>query len=55
MKQPKRLTREQKAILRASRLNWKNWLLLSENGSYLRIIHKESKTIRSVCKFPSKI
>lgn len=55
MKQPKKLTRIQKEVLRASGLNWKNWALLSQSESYLRVINKESGRIRSVCRyFPEK-
>lgn len=50
MKQPKKLTRIQKEVLRASGLNWKNWALLSQSESYLRVINKESGRIRSVCR-----
>mgnify|MGYP007050376758 CR=1 FL=1 len=51
MKQPKRLTREQKEAVAASRLNQKKWRLAGETEFYLKVIHKESGIIRSVDKF----
>lgn len=51
MKQPKRLTREQKEAVAASRLNPNNWMLAGETDFYLKVIHKESGIIRSVDKF----
>lgn len=51
MKQPKRLTREQKEAVAASRLNPNNWMLAGETEFYLKVIHKESGIIRSVDKF----
>ena len=50
MKQPKRLTREQKEAVAASRLNPNNWMLAGETEFYLKVIHKESGIIRSVVK-----
>ncbi len=50
MKQPKRLTREQKEAVAASRLNPNNWMLAGETEFYLKVIHKESGIIRSVDK-----
>lgn len=51
MKQPKRLTREQKEAVSASRLNPNNWMLVGESEFYLKIINKDSGIIRSVDKF----
>lgn len=51
MKQPKRLTREQKEAVAAARFNPANWMLAGETEFYLKIIHKESGIVRSVDKF----
>lgn len=51
MKQPKRLTRDQKSAVTAARLNPNNWMLAEETESYLKIINKDSGIIRSVDKF----
>ena len=51
MKQPKKLTRNQKACLSAYSLDWRDWMLVEETEFYYRIIHKESGIIKSVDKF----
>lgn len=51
MKQPKKLTREQKCCLSAHYLNWKDWMLVEETEFYYRIINKKTKMIKSVDKF----
>lgn len=51
MKQPKKLTRQQKEIVAAHYLRPKNWMLVEEMEFYLRIIHKDSKKIKMVDKF----
>lgn len=42
MKQPKKLTREQKKAVSAYNLNPKNWMVLEELGEYLKLINKET-------------
>lgn len=54
MKQPKRLTRNQKGILSANRLKADNWSLIEETEVYLKIINKESGKIRMIDKFRRK-
>ena len=51
VKQPKKLTRNQKSCLAAHMLNWKEWMLVEETDFYYRIIHKKTKRIKSVDKF----
>ena len=51
MKQPKKLTREQKKIVSNHYLNPDNWMLVKESDFYLTIVHKETKTVRSIDKF----
>lgn len=51
MKQPKKLTREQKQIVSNHCLNPSNWMLVKESDFYLKIIHKESNNIRTIDKF----
>jgi hypothetical protein len=51
MKQPKKLTREQKECLSAHYLNCKDWMLVEETEFYYRIINKNTKAIKSVDKF----
>ncbi len=51
MKQPKRLTRDQKMCLSAHYLNPDNWMLVEETEFYLKIINKNDKTRRFVDKF----
>ena len=42
MKQPKKLTKEQKQAVSAYHLNAKNWMLVEEMGEYLKIINKDT-------------
>lgn len=51
MKQPKRLTREQKVCLSAHHLNADNWMLVSETEFYLKVINKRTGKMRFVDKF----
>lgn len=51
MKQPKKLTREQKQCLSAHHLIPKNWMLVEETEFYLKIINKASGKKKSVDKF----
>ena len=51
MKQPKKLTREQKQIVFAHRLNPNNWMLVEETEFYLKLINKENGRKTSVDKF----
>ena len=51
MKQPKKLTREQKESLSAHYLNCKVWMLVEETDFYYRIINKNTGVIKSVDKF----
>lgn len=51
MKQPKRLTRDQKACLVAHKLNPHEWMLVEETEFSYRIIHKEKHIIKMVDKF----
>lgn len=51
MKQPKKLTREQKKCVSAHYLNPKNWMLVEETDFYLKIIHKTTGKHKSLDKF----
>lgn len=51
MKQPKRLTCEQKRCLSAHSLNWKEWMFVEETEFCYRIINKKTGAIKSVDKF----
>lgn len=51
MKQPKRLTREQKEAVSASGYLPDNWQLESETEFYLHIIHKISGTRMTVDRY----
>lgn len=52
MKQPKRLTCEQKRCLSAHSLNWKDWMFVcAETTNYWMIVyHKETKVMYAVNK-----
>lgn len=51
MKQPKKLTREQKECVSAHYMNPDEWMLAKESDFYLWIVHKTSGKIKSVDKF----
>lgn len=51
MKQPKKLTREQKCCVSAHYLNPKDWMLLDETEFYYKIINKNTGAIKSIDKF----
>lgn len=51
MKNPKRLTRQQKECLSAHYLNANNWMLIEETEFYLKIINKETGKTKMVDKF----
>lgn len=51
MKQPKKLTYEQKSCAAAHGLNWKDWMLIKETDFYYKLINKYTKVIRSIDKF----
>lgn len=54
MKRPKKPTRAQKEIISNSYLNPDNWLVIHESDFYLKLIHKESRKMRTICKFDNK-
>lgn len=51
MKQPKRLTLEQKKCLVAHKLNPKEWMLIEETEFSYRIYNKKNGTKKRVDKF----
>lgn len=51
MKQPKKLTRDQKICVSAHYLNPENWMLVEETKFYLKIIHKKTENRRTIDKF----
>ena len=51
MKRPKKLTLEQKKAVSAYHLNPKNWMLVKDMGTYLKIIHKTKHEIKFVDKY----
>lgn len=50
MKQPKRLTKAQKMCLSAHYMNPKEWALMEEVGSYLKVISKRTGKVKLVDK-----
>ena len=51
LKQPKKLTRNQKEIVQNHYMNPNEWRLVRESEFYLTIIHKERRTVKSIDKF----
>lgn len=51
MKQPKKLTREQKMAVSAAGINAENWILVEQTEFYLKIIHKTSGKTRRVDRY----
>lgn len=50
MKQPKKLTRAQKGLLKDKGLKWQNWMLLEEGNISYCFIHKVSGKRRVILK-----
>lgn len=48
MKQPKKLTREQKKVLSKRGLDWADWALVEENIDILKIINKKTGEIKEI-------
>ena len=48
MKNPKNPTRNQKEVIRANNLNWKEWLVAEETEFYLKIINKKTGSRKSL-------
>lgn len=51
MKRAKSLTREQKEIVSNNALIASQWMLVEDLGSYLKIMHKDTKKIRIINKY----
>lgn len=51
MKQPKKLTRQQKEACSAHHLNAEHWLLVEETEFYLKLINKETGNRKTIDKF----
>ena len=54
MKQPKKLTKDQKEICSAHGLNPENYMLIEEMMFYIKVIEKTSKKILYLDKFIKK-
>lgn len=51
MKQPKKLTKEQKTAVSAAGLNAENWMLVEQSEFYLKIMHKTLNKTRRVDRY----
>lgn len=51
MKQPKKLTRQQKETCSAHHLNAGHWLLVEETAVYLQLINKTTGSRKTIDKF----
>ena len=51
MKQPNKLTRQQKEACSAHHLNAEHWLLAEETEFYLKLINKETGSRKTIDKF----
>ena len=54
MKQPKKLTREQKEICSANNLKADDWMFIEETGFHIKVIHKETGKVKWLDKFIKK-
>ena len=55
MKQPKKLTLEQKKAVSAHYLNANEWMLVEETEFYLNIIHKVTGKKKTIDKFKREV
>ena len=51
MKQPKKLTRDQKIVVSAHYLNPEEWMLQKESEFYLTLVHKKTGKTKRIDKF----
>lgn len=51
MKQPKKLTRQQKEAVSAAGLVWQNWSLVRETDFYLYIVNRQTGTERRIDRY----
>lgn len=51
LKQPKRLTLEEKKAVSAYKLRAEDWMLLKDGDPYITIIHKQSGETRIIDKY----
>lgn len=51
MKQPKKLTREQKEVVTSHSLSAKDYMLVEETEFYYKLIHKETGKMKTIDKF----
>lgn len=51
MKNPRRLTREQKSAVLAAGLNAEKWMLVSESEFYLKVTHKTLGKTRRIDRY----
>jgi hypothetical protein len=54
MKQPERLTREQKILCKANYLNPNDWMFVEEGYSTIKIINKATGKIKRIDKYMQK-
>lgn len=50
MKQPRRPTRAQKALIRENKLDWNEWMVKDEGNISISLIHKETGKIIVILK-----
>ena len=50
MKHGKKLTRSQKKWLSERRINVDNWLCVEDTKEYIKLIHRDTGTVRVFCK-----
>ena len=55
MKQPKKLTREQKFFVSNNLLNAEDWALVRDLGTYIEIINKSTNERREIKKLKRKL
>ena len=54
VKQPRKLKRAEKEMLSKNGLQASKWMYVSETDFYLKVWNKDTHTIKSVNKYPSK-
>ena len=50
MKQPKKPTRTQKALIRENKLDWNEWMVKNEDNISIALMHKETGEIKVILK-----
>ena len=50
MKQPKKPTYEQKKVIAKRKMDWREWMVRSDDNMVLTLIHKTTKEVKEISR-----